>query len=732
MNRANRCVFAFALFLALLAQPARAEELIPRTIIALYDDRADGDIRNAYIHRLAEMPLNHLGLLVEYHDIHKPLPDIAHRKDVRGVLTWFFPDTRLEATTYLNWALKAIENGKKYVVLGPLGVKERASAVGKRNRFLGKIGIKDTGRTVENPLGAQFDFVSADFIAQPDFLRWNPCAYRVMQAFGAETDVHLTVKDPLRTERNSILMATSPRGGYVSEGYLFRTNDHLDDEVAQWLIDPFAFFRRAFATDDLPKPDATTIAGRRIFYSAIDGDGLNNVTRIEEYRGKNMLSARVILEKIAKTYSDFPMMLAIIASEIDPAWTATQDSESAVRDFLALPNIEPASHTYSHPFRWDFFKSGNPDNEIPFLALYPDKAWQPKNEAKTAKPSLQNLGGYTIPRAYAKEPFDIHKEIEGSVHKISEVLPAGKKIEILAWSGNCSPWEEVIRMTRLAKLQNINGGDTRSDPDYPGYASVSSLGKQVGSERQIYISSSNENTYTNLWSQNFFAHRYLKATLENTETPLRLKPLTIYFHIYAGEREASLKALMSNFDYARKQNLTPVSVSHFTHIAQGFYDAQITAVEPDVWRIVNRGALDTIRFDRQVFKAVDFKRSRGVVGQRPFQGSLYVYLDSNISEPIIALKDNEAYFKPAEAEEPYLRESRWLVFSLVRRTDRLDFLAQGYGDGEMIWQVPVGAYRVSIDGKRLKEIYTAESDGTLKLTLAKNALKPLRITIERI
>ncbi len=729
----KRAFLICALLFGMLASArAKAEALVPRTVIALYDDRSGGDIRNDFIHRLAEMPLNHLGLVVEYHDIHKPLPDIAHRKDVRGVLTWFFTDTRLDALSYLNWAFKALESGKKYVVLGPAGIEERPSREKKVGKFLGKLGVVDTGRTVENPLGVTFDAAGSGMVAQPDFFVWNPPSYRVMKAANNQTDTHLSARDPARPEQDSALITTTPSGGYVSSGFLFRTNDHLDEEVAQWLIDPFAFFRRAFATDDLPKPDTTTLAGRRLFYSAIDGDGLNNVTRIEAYKGKNMLSARIILEKVAKAYPDFPMMLALIAADIDPAWTAADDSESAARDLFALPHIEPASHTYSHPFRWDFFKSGKADDEIPYLSLYAPDAWKPVAAKGDKSPAAPPLGEYSIPRAYAKEPFDIRKEIGGSVQKISDVLPNTKRVEVIAWSGNCLPWEGAIRMARMAGLQNINGGDTRSDPDFPGYASVAPIGKQVGRERQIYISSSNENTYTNLWSANFYAHRYLKATLKNTETPRRLKPLAIYFHVYAGEREESLAALLSNLDYARRQSLAPITVNHFTKIANGFYTTQLIALQPDVWRVEDRGDLNTLRFDGQAFKSVDFNKSKGVVGQRYYQGSLYVYLDSIVADPIVALKKNETYFRLPEEETPYLAESRWQVFNLARNKDRLTFTAQGFGNGEMAWQAPKGAYRLSIDGKKQKEIYVVGSDGALKLRLERSAIEPLRIKIERI
>src|ERR1700733_10391284 len=101
-----RFIGAAAVFCALLASHSvRAEDVVPRTIIALYNG---GNIQESYIHTVAEMPLNHLGLVLEYHDIHDPLPAIAQRKDVRGVLTWFLKPVPQDPKAYFEWAANAV------------------------------------------------------------------------------------------------------------------------------------------------------------------------------------------------------------------------------------------------------------------------------------------------------------------------------------------------------------------------------------------------------------------------------------------------------------------------------------------------------------------------------------------------------------------------------------------------------------------------------------------------
>jgi len=55
---------------------ALAQQAIPvkREILALYDGAQEGDADFTRIHRLAEMPLNHLCFILRFHDIRSKLP----------------------------------------------------------------------------------------------------------------------------------------------------------------------------------------------------------------------------------------------------------------------------------------------------------------------------------------------------------------------------------------------------------------------------------------------------------------------------------------------------------------------------------------------------------------------------------------------------------------------------------------------------------------------------------
>ena len=724
---------------------------VPRTIIALYDPQqySEWQARGTaatLVHTLASMPLNHLGLVVEFHNIQEPLPDFSKRSDVRGIITWFESGVRLsDPQAYLKWAGRMIDSGKRFVILGDPGFMEdnhsNPTSMVVMNAFFKKLGMHLEDNWVDITYDVSITQLDPSVV---DFERKNNSflpAYQQIRAISPDVTSYFSVRKGTSSDLDADLVMTGPHGGYAAGGYeFFDYYKNRESHARQWMINPFIFFARAFGTDDLPKPDVTTLAGRRTYYSQIDGDGWNNVTQIEDYKGKDILSSRVIMDKVIKAYPELPVTVSPIAADLDAEWTGTEKSIQVAKEIFLLPQVEAGTHTYSHPFAWHFFEDGNPDKEIPYLKQYMGKVWeQPKGnltltslwqkkEKGTATAGMLN-SDYKTPRAYAAKPFDLDLEIEGSVERISPLLPLGKKVEVMQWPGDCMPFEKALAMVYDAGLKNVNGGDTRFDEEYPSYSWVSPIGRKVGNYQQIYASSSNENTYTSLWSRRFYGYKYVLSTIKNTESPIRLKPFNLYYHMYSGEKEASLKALLTDLDYARTQELTPVTTSHYVNMANGFYTTRITALGTNRWRISDREGLATIRFDNAEGRAVDFNTSSGVIGQRHYQGSLYVYLDENNPEAIIALRQMALkHGTEAAANVPYLVQSRWQIMKLKQQGRSFSFISQGFGRGDMEWSVPFnGVYEIKVDGGKH---YTQRVTGKhLKFTLDDNAVTPRRIQV---
>src|SRR5215470_16288338 len=97
-----------------LAGPVGASELqqplVKREILALYDGAREGAADATRIHRFAELPLNHLGYILHYHDVRAGLPELREVARYAGVLTWFIGPLA-DGDSYLSWADLAAREG---------------------------------------------------------------------------------------------------------------------------------------------------------------------------------------------------------------------------------------------------------------------------------------------------------------------------------------------------------------------------------------------------------------------------------------------------------------------------------------------------------------------------------------------------------------------------------------------------------------------------------------------
>lgn len=553
---------------------------------------------------------------------------------------------------------------------------------------------------------------------------------------------------------DSHLVVSSPAGGFVASGYThYAVSDPLH---IQWYMNPFEFFRTAFATETLPKPDTTTLSGRLIFYSHLDGDGWRSESQIGSYQKSRSIAAEVVLKEILQAFPDLPVTVAPIAADIDPKWHGSAASLQLAKNILALPHVEAASHTYSHPLDWRFFSRDSRDRKGSAIHRDPieagvspaqQPAWRSflesllpasnsrRNESAataTAKPDENR----TIPRSYGVQPFRLDEEILGSIAFVNTLLPSGKRVELVEWSGDTLPFEYAMAATKKAGVRNLNGGSTLFDQDHFSHAWVAPIGRQVGAHHQIYASNGNENTYSDLWAGRYFSFSHWVKSLLFTETPRRLKPLSVYYHMYAGEKLSSLNAVLGCLRYAQKQETVPVTAGYFARIADGFFSTRITQLGQWVWQIENRDSLQTLRFDQGTSLAVDFAHSKGVIGQRHYQDSLYVALDEADAAPIVALREHTAKTESPAAHRPYLIQGRWQVWNLQAKGHKFTFIAQGFGTGEMIWRVPAGG-RFEIQtresgGDEGKSEVVAGQDGILRLALSVPATSGVEIRVSQI
>lgn len=722
----------FAMGTPLLSEGEEGREPLKRRLLALYDGITAEDTSKSEVYTYAEKPLNHLGFIVKYCDIHRGLPDLDDTEGIFGVITWFKSEhVGIDPKIALEWCKKAVKKGLKFFVIGEALFQlesENELSLEEKNSFWNLLGIEEgewisapyLTRVVDlNPTTMNFERDST-IIEQP---------YRIMKAISSRAIPHATARHRNSRSLDSHLVITAPKGGYMNGLYaLFSFLSDLTGITYYWRVNPFALFEIIFDADSHPKVDVTTEMGRRIYYSHIDGDGWNNGPQLAMYKeNTSKISAETVYRKVIAPFPDLPVSCGPIGADLADDWEGSKESRRIAKMLFSLPQVEIACHTMSHPFYWAFYEDYLPQDEIKYLSHYPHNGWEGNQQYEdTYKKAVQNMRkkvlkeSYDMPRGFADKPFDLDLEVQGAIDLINSLAPKGKKVEIYLWSGDCVPFEEAVEKTIEAGVKNLNGGDARFDYVYSSYVWLPPIARWVGDKLQVHACSSNENTYTKLWQGKYWAFSNLPVTYINSEYPIRLLPINFYYHIYCSEKDPGLSSLLNNIKFIRNQKICPLFASSYAEIVEGFFSATITPLSKSSWEIAERKGANTIRFDRASLLSVDFESSRGVIGERHYQGSLYVALDRAVERAVISLKENLSIEREPVEALPYLIESRWRIYRLhADKAGSIAFKARGFGAGEMEWSTPKnGEYtaEIEVDGKLFSKTFRAV-DNILKVEI---------------
>ena len=122
------------------------------------------------------------------------------------------------------------------------------------------------------------------------------------------------------------------------------------DGRVRWIVNPFTFFARALDLEPIPAPDFTTENGRRLLFVHIDGDSFASMAEIPG----RYFSGQIIMREFLDRYP-LPTTVSIVEGETSTAGVYPQlskDLEPIAKQMFRLPNVEVASHSFSHPFDW--------------------------------------------------------------------------------------------------------------------------------------------------------------------------------------------------------------------------------------------------------------------------------------------------------------------------------------------------------------------------------------------
>ena len=495
-----------------------------------------------------------------------------------------------------DWLLAQKDNGLKLILLGDIPFTEEET----QNRVLRALGVQGSGNILARPQNLQIRSLAEGMMNYETKVRLRPQNLRDLKApLGARVYLSVSLTNQQQAYTFEPIFTTSCGGMALDPFITFQRPDFLE----LWLCDPFQYFSAALGGDTGPIPDTTTRDGLRILYSHIDGDGFRNQSVVET--GKR--SAEIIRDQVIKAYP-VPITFSIIEAEIRGRLIGQKPGEEQTlkeiaRSIFALPNVQAGSHSYTHPFFWD------------------------ESDRTAAAYEGHNL---VLSEAYREAKVNVRREIDGSVKFINEeLLPPGKKVSMFLWSGNCRATPEAIRLTRELGIENMNGGETLISARFPSVTSVSPRGISWGGEFQIYAANQNENEFNDNWQGPFYGgYIHTIETFKRTETPRRLKPMNIYFHLFCGDYPDATKVLRQVYEFALSQPVHALTAFQYAELVRDGRETTIIKRSDRHWILMNQGKLRTFRMAPSG-DSPDLFACRGVTGFNHGLNVLYIHTDGS-------------------------------------------------------------------------------------------------------
>lgn len=554
---------------------------VAKRVLGFYDSQLT-HFRNSPCHQLLAMPLEYYGYVPECRDIHTTDFSSIDLSRYAAITLWL-PDISYKTKTSLqSWLAEAIDT-RPILFLGSLPPNKTLRQ---------KLGIIETGLVTEDiKITSGSQWLQSQSL--PYFSEFE--TQKKWESIKVTTQTLIEATD--REGNSSGLLFKAPWGGAV---LMPLPVANLPNGSQKWLIDPFHLLDETLNLPEIPAADVTTESGLRILTSHVDGDGFPSKAW---FPGKPY-TAEVLLEHVFKKHN-LPQTVSVIEGEVGKRGLYPEKSnelEAIARKIFSLPHIEIASHTFSHPFYWDQAKDGTNKRYGDYLTI----------------------PGYIL---------DYRNEILGSTDYINRQLaPEGKKVQLILWSGDADPTEDILGIAEEANLLNVNGGNTFVVKGQDSLTKVSPTIAWFPAGVHVYAPVLNENLYTNLWTEHFDGYNRAIETFELLGAPRRLKSVSIYYHMYSGTYPSSLKSLLTIYDWALKQQFTPLFLSEYAKRARALYETGLAKTLEGKWQITSTG-IRSIRLPSSL--GIPVMKKSNIAGWNSSNDGRYLIL--NTSKSIITL-----------------------------------------------------------------------------------------------
>ncbi|MDR3502843.1 MAG: endo alpha-1,4 polygalactosaminidase [Legionella sp.] len=567
--------------------------------------------------------LEYMGYIPEYLNLDQQphLPEGNLQNQYAGIILWI--DSNKERPYLYDWALKQIAHKIPLIFLNKFGIDNAPTQLAKLGLILGSTTSSDKSLV---PTKVNSNYVGLE-MPPPIF----PYAFLALHA--NSSTVLLQMKDENQQTEDAV--AITPWGGYALVPYVVQ---YMPNNKAKWVINPINFFHDALRLKDVPIPDTTTENGRRLMMVHIDGDGFSYPAKWVDGR----FAAEELRDRILKRFP-IPTSVSVITGEIAPNPAQPENSPrliAAAKSIFALPWVEIASHSFSHPF-----------------------FWQPQDK------TLYAFGEAPLGIKTPNYTFNLTTEITGSVDFINKYLaPADKKCHLFFWSGLSEPSEQALALSYQDKLLNINGNGSFITDNFPSLTGIRPMGFELGGYYQVFAPINLDFYYIDGFSGPLYGYEKVIQTLQLTDKPRRFKPIDLYYHIYSASYPATLKTIIKVYDWALKQPVMNIFTSEYIKKVLDYYQLVI-GQKDNFWIIHSNGNLRELR-SLNSLGYPDLEHSTNVIGFKENTEDRYIHLGPG-SLTLLAYQQE----KPTQ---PYLVDANASVVSFERKEKQLSIHFQGY------------------------------------------------------
>lgn len=370
------------------------------------------------------------------------------------------------------------------------------------------------------------------------------------------------------------------------------------DSALRAPIDTFRFLEAALRRDSAgPVPDTTTLAGRQVYLSTVQGRGFCETS----WKSGDTFCGEVLHNELRR-FPSLPATVAVSESDIR-GWSATSNPaeamryEAVARAIFSLAHIEPAANSYSRPASWsaDSFQAG------PLRPVIPD----------------QRSG--------------IEREITGSLYYVKRrLVPPGKSLQFFLWPEGAEPSQAAL--DHLAKTGASHfPGSWRAGWNVSPVADLPELAPeppilQPGTARAI----------ASAWFQ-----------IHARPDSRRLAPVHLAYSFSDLKKTATVEALREIWSWCASQPLLPMTASTYAAFTRDAADIEIYPGKENHWRVVSSGRPATLRLPAS--RGVpDLARCLGVQGFTTHGDQLYLHIGGlNVCEIILRPADSQPQDPPA-------------------------------------------------------------------------------------